>query len=130
MFQVHVCTARTAAKYCRDACIPPDLCCPLPLKLAGRLNASNRQRSNNLCKYNDGVHRDYSAKHVGDIIVQQMNVPEWANVIIAENGFMNFYLNDITVDEEFKRAPSSMNVDKRELTTAAAIEVSCVKLYS
>ncbi len=124
MFQVRVSTTRSSAKYRRVSCPPPDLCCPLPLKLAGMLNSSTFSSSSPKSKF--WVVNDYSAKHIGDIIAQQINVPKWASIIIAKNGFMNFYLNDSAVEGGVKSAASAIHVDKRELTMAASSEVSCV----
>ncbi len=126
MFQVRFVTTRAAAKCRQVACPPPDLYCSLPLKLAGRLNSSSYcSSSSSKCKV--GV--DDPAKHIGEIIAQQINVPEWANVIISKNGYMNFYLNVNTVEGGFERADSAMRVDKRgELTTAAeSIVVSYIQ---
>ncbi len=124
MFQVRVSTTRSSAKSRRISCPPPDLCCPLPLKLAGMLNSSISSSSSPKSKFR--VVDDYSAKHIGNIIAQQMNVPKWASIAIAKNGFMNFYLKDGAAKGGVKRATSAMNVDKRELTMAASSKVSCV----
>ncbi len=125
IFQVRVITTRSSAKFRRASCPPPDLCCPLPLKLAGMLNSSPLTSSSSP-KSKLHVVNDFSAKYIGNILAQQMNVPKWASVIVAKNGFMNFYLRDDAIREEVQRAGSTMHVDNSKLEMATPHEVSCV----